>query len=68
MTHKLIYQAPGYILTGRNSRHPITGRTLELFARYPQALHPRDQRLLQLTLPPESFKALARFIDEEELS
>lgn len=56
MTDHIVHNAPGYRLTAR-----ITGKppTLELYACHPQAQHPRDQRLLSLTLPAASFSALA---------
>lgn len=55
MTDHIIHNAPGYRLTAR-----ITGKppTLELYARHPTAQHPRDQRLLSLTLPAASANAL----------
>ena len=48
---KTIHDTPGYRLDSRTTDHPITGRTVELFASYPQAQHPRYQRIACLTLP-----------------
>ena len=50
---------PGYQLDARVTDHPITGRTIELFATYPQAQHPRAQRIACLTLSQASFNELA---------
>jgi hypothetical protein len=54
-----IYSDRAYVLEAQVTLHPITGRTVELFATYPMAQHPRAQRIVCLTLPDESFARLA---------
>lgn len=61
--HITLHSTPGYSLEGRITKHTITGATVELFATYPNALHPRAQRIACLTLPPESFGKLAQLFN-----
>lgn len=49
-THS-IYDGPAYQLTARTTSNKHTGRTL--------AQHPRQQRIVSLTLPDEAFAKLA---------
>ena len=56
---QLIHESPAYRLESRVTRHPLTGKTLELFVTYPLAQHPRSQRIACLTLPDEAFARLA---------
>jgi hypothetical protein len=58
----LIYTSPGYLLGGKRINHPITGPTVELYAKYPAAQHPRWQRLVSLTIPQEARQRLAEFL------
>lgn len=58
----LIYTSPGYLLGGKRINHPITGPTVELYAKHPTAQHPRWQRLVSLTLPQAARDALADFL------
>lgn len=63
---KMIHDSHGYQLKARVSRHAITGKTVELFVRYPLAERPRDQRIATLTLPQASFSRLAAVMLHED--
>jgi len=58
----LIYYSPGYQLGAKRTHHPLTGVTVELYAKHPTARRPRWQRLVSLTLPQAARDALADFI------
>ena len=61
-----IHKANNYLLEGRilDSR---TGRTVELYQTFPDAEHPRAQRILQLNLPPQAYFRLAKIFEETML-
>jgi hypothetical protein len=60
-----IHNDPGFRIEARVTTHPITGKTVELFQVFPQARHPRSQRLTCLTLPQESFDRLAALFKDD---
>ncbi len=64
MKKHLIHDAPGYRLEAVVTHHPITGPTLELYATWPTANHPDPHRMITLTLPAESYAALAKVLDD----
>jgi hypothetical protein len=62
-----IHSDKAYVLEAQVTRQPTIGRTVELFATYPMAQHPRAQRIVCLTLPDESFARLAALINGQGL-
>ncbi len=55
---KLIYETPSFRLDARATVGRV-GRTVEIFQTFPQAKHPRAQRILCLTLPPDAAARMA---------
>lgn len=64
----LIYDSPGFRLGAKRTVHPVTGPTVELFAKHPTAKRPHWRRLVSLTLPQPALEALAAFIAQEGAS
>ncbi len=60
----LIHDAPGYRLEAVVTHHPITGSTFELHSTWPAANHPEPHRMITLTLPTESYAALAKVLED----
>ena len=60
-----IHDAPGYRLTARVGGTPLT---VELYQQFPQAQHPRDQRIASFTLPPESLRRLSNLLVHASVS
>ena len=64
----MIHDQPGYQLGSRTTSDPISGTTVELFAKHPRAKRPRWQRIVCLTLPVESLRSLSEvFADASAL-
>jgi hypothetical protein len=62
-----IHTSPVCVLTAKVTDH-CAGRTVELFRSFPQAQHPREQRLIDLTLPSASFAALGAIFNSAAYS
>lgn len=58
---RIIHDTPGYRLEGTVGGNPTT---VELFATHPAAQNPRAQRILCLTLPPESLRRAANLFSD----
>ncbi len=60
----LIHDTPGNRLEAVVTHHPITGSTVELHSTWPRANHPEPHRMITLTLPAESYRALAKVLED----
>jgi len=62
---KLIYDSPSYKVRGHVIQSGTGELTLELYTEHPQAQHPRMQRVLQLTCPPDDLSEMGAWLIEE---